>query len=93
MSVRENDELEEENHCPTVVIFGCAHPRWLPGSFQGTFPPLSEKCRLDCHGSAAEDHKMIFFFFFLAARILLSLRFPCAAPAHFHVSSDALTVA
>lgn len=37
-----NNELEEENHCPTVVIFGCAHRRYLPGSFGHLLPSLRE---------------------------------------------------
>lgn len=61
----------------------------IVGHFSGTYPPLSDERRLDCHCSAVRDPRDAH----LAASIRLSLRVPCAAPAHFHASSDALTVA
>lgn len=47
--LKKNDKMMEKIHCPTVVIFGCAH-RLYCQALSGTFSPLLKKSGLDVHG-------------------------------------------
>lgn len=90
--IAKNDGLDEGNLCPNAVPFRLRASTLIVGALSGHLTTLLSQTNVGWilmvrrHGSARCSFGCSF------GSVFSPFDFPCAAPAHFHVSSDALTV-